>query len=144
MAVPPPKDIVLTKEEVAIGDKVIARQPLTSGEIKAGKNIMGKIAASMESNFVFNQGDEPPFGYFHPELEGKLKWLCCEDKDGHLTSLFTFEAEETEKDVSHVTIAEAKHVRDELVKNGWLPLRPPKMTFTTKEDAVTKQHKKRF
>ena len=59
-------------------------------------------------------------------------WMCGEDQDGKITSVFAFDNNgQREKQTSYVNdMAQARFMRDELVKAGWLKLDPPKIEFT--------------
>jgi hypothetical protein len=78
-----------------------------------------------------------PFGYFDPATNGKLTWICSEgrpraDRPPDIISLFMMDLG-SHKD-KRVTVLEnvdqARFFRDELVKNGWQKLIPPKIEFT--------------
>jgi hypothetical protein len=90
-------------------------------------------------------GDNPPYSLFNPELE-RLMWICDKDQDGKLTSVFSFQSERAlEKQVDYLTEAQAKHTRDELVKAGWKPTKPPGVQINIPElDSMTRAEKKRL
>lgn len=73
-----------------------------------------------------------PFGFYNPETEGKVTWLCDYDQERRITSIFAFEAgEESDRKVSYLeNIEQARSTRDVLVKNGWQKLKAPKVTFS--------------
>lgn len=79
---------------------------------------------------LLNRDDDTlPYGYFNPETEGKLTWICGEDADGKITSVFC--ADRTEKKCDYLdNIEVARSVRQELVNAGWQKLKPPEVTFT--------------
>ena len=87
---------------------------------------------SIEVESVFNQEDDAlPFAYYSPATEGKLTWICGEDADGRITSVFTFEGQE---DGRKADILESKEkalfIRKTLIDDGWKKLIPPKVTIT--------------
>jgi hypothetical protein len=87
---------------------------------------------SIEVESVFNQEDDAlPFAYYSPATEGKLTWICGEDADGRITSVFTFEGQE---DGRKADILESKEkalfIRQTLIDDGWKKLIPPKVTIT--------------
>lgn len=90
--------------------------------------------------------DELPFGFYNPDTEGKLTWVCGYGKAaGGVTpimSVFSFDnGSGTEKQVKQLAdMKEAIFFRDELISNGWKKLIPPKIGFTvTKEDGTTSE-----
>lgn len=94
---------------------------------------------SIENTLNKNE-DELPFGYFNPETEAKLTWVCNYGENGkQIISVFCFDhggGKPADKDVRILEdLEQAKYMRDELVKNGWKKLVPPKIEFT-----VTSEH----
>lgn len=88
-------------------------------------------------NTLNREGDVLPFGYFNPQTDGKLTWICGEgpmDKNQktNIVSVFAMDlGDHTEKKVDILeNMDQAKFMRDELVKNGWRKLVPPKIEFT--------------
>lgn len=79
-----------------------------------------------------NQGDNLPFGYLNPETEGKLTWICNEDAQGRITSVFIYDTGSgTDKKVAYLKdIKEAIDFRDELIRNGWTKLKAPEIQIT--------------
>jgi hypothetical protein len=97
------------------------------------ENISSYIADNVKVDFAFNQDEEkPPFGYFHPGLEGKLTWVCGEDAEGRLTSVFCNDLGGGRKETKcdYVSQEDALIIKGELVNAGWKKLVPPKVTFT--------------
>lgn len=110
----------------------------------------------MDAIPVFKEGDEGPngiiientlnkddnklpFGYYNPETEGKVTWICNYGSDGKIVGVFSCDmGDHTEKDVRYLeNLEQALFFRDELVKHGWRKLVPPKMNFTmTKNDGT--------
>lgn len=83
------------------------------------------------------EGDVLPFGYFNPQTEGKLTWVCGEGptekgRKPDIVSVYAMDlGDHTEKKVALLKdLAEACFVRDELIKNGWKKLVAPKIAFT--------------
>ena len=77
-------------------------------------------------------GDVLPYAYHNPMCEGKLVWMCGEDENGKITSVFCFDdGGRREKKCDYLeNLDKAKFMRNELVKAGWLKLDPPKIEFT--------------
>jgi len=78
------------------------------------------------------EGDILPFGLYCPQLEGKLSWICNEDKDGKITSVYKYDENATtsEKKCEYLPdMKTALFARDELLKAGWKPITPPEVTF---------------
>lgn len=79
------------------------------------------------------EGNKLPFGLYNPATEGKLTWMCGYDQDQKITSVFCMDVgggRKEKKSEYLKDLAEAKRYRDELVKNGWMEVTPPKVTFT--------------
>jgi hypothetical protein len=97
-------------------------------------NVMNTLLENVKAEPTLNrENDVLPYGYFNPDTEGKLVWMCGEDADGKITSVFCFENENGRKEKSCKyldTFEEAKNIRDELIKNNWRKLVPPKIEFT--------------
>lgn len=92
---------------------------------------------SMKPECIVNKDDDTlPFAYHNPETEGKLTWHCGEDAEGKITSVFVYDfGVNKEKKCAYLeNIEKAKEMRDTLVDNGWLKLKPPKMEFTYPDD----------
>ena len=78
-----------------------------------------------------------PFGYFHPDSDGKLTWNCglCQ-KGKRVISVFCYDyGDRKDKqitDLGHIknpeTMKKAVNTRDELIKSHWQPLKPPEIT----------------
>lgn len=79
-----------------------------------------------------------PFGYYAPSMEGKVTWNCGTDQNGDIISIFCHDdAGNKDKRISKITMADAIHARDELVKAGWQKIEPPEITIT-QEDGTKK------
>lgn len=87
---------------------------------------------SFEVESIFNkEGDTLPFAYYCPATEGKLTWICGEDTEGQITSVFTFEGQENSRKGDILESKEkAMFVRQSLIDDGWKVLVPPKVTIT--------------
>lgn len=94
---------------------------------------------------TLNKGDDLPFAMFNPDTEGKVTWVCGYGPKGDVISVFACDlGTGTDKRVSQLKdLAEARFFRDELVKNGWKPIVPPKINFTTTKEDGTKSEMNR-
>lgn len=71
-----------------------------------------------------------PFGYYSPEMDGKLKWVCDYDQQNKIVSMFEYE-NGSEKDRvigEHALLQEAIETRDQLIKAGWIKIKSPEIT----------------
>ena len=99
---------------------------------------------------VMNKEDDTlPYAYFNPETEGKLTWICGEDAERKITSVFCFDhGTHKDKQTSYVPDMEkVRYIREELIKNGWRKLDPPEVTLTfpgEKEPRTMTRKEKRF
>ena len=79
-------------------------------------------------------GNILPFGFYNPSMEGKLVWMCNNGLEGNeIVSVFSmkFENKKDERDVKYLeSMEQALYMRDELIKNGWLPLKLPEIKFS--------------
>lgn len=101
-----------------------------------------KAGESTASGFTIEntlnaEGDVLPFGYFDPSTNGKLTWICSEgrpraDRPPDIISVFMmdFGSHKEKKVTALENLEQARFFRDELVKNGWQKLIPPKIEFT--------------
>lgn len=90
-----------------------------------------------------------PFAYYNPQLEGKLTWVCGEDMDDKITSVFCFDyGTHKDKKPSYLKdLEQAKYLRDELVKEGWKKIKNPEITFSMpgqKDGKPLNRKQKRF
>ncbi len=90
------------------------------------------VNSTQVESLVNRDGDILPYAYHNPVTDSKLIWMCGEDQDGKITSVFAFDNNgQREKQTSYVNdMAQARFMRDELAKAGWLKLDPPKIEFT--------------
>lgn len=91
----------------------------------------------------FNKSDDtPPFALWCPSMKGRLIWLCAEDEEGKITSVFQFSGNKSEppgKQINYIENNEcAKNMKNELMSKGWLILEPPKMVFKMGDETVEK------
>lgn len=113
-----------------------------------GEKFAQQFAQSIHLDGAFNSGNgKLPFGYYNPETEGKVYWVCSTDKGGKITSVFAFQGdttEESDRKISYLKdMAEARWHRDELVKAGWKPLETPEMKFHYKGKEVKMDRKQK-
>ncbi len=97
------------------------------------KRLTETILETAEAESILNrEGDILPFGYYNPDTDGKLIWMCNEDAEGKITGVFSFDKGTNREKVCNYTkdLEEAKMIRDELVKNGWKKLEAPKISFS--------------
>lgn len=72
-----------------------------------------------------------PFGYYNPESDGKVSWMCGHDAEGKITSVFKADTEDgPQKQCEYVDETRAREMRDILIREGWKPIQPPKVDFT--------------
>lgn len=97
-------------------------------------------------NILNREGDILPFGYYKPETEGKLKWMCNYGLDGtDIVSVFAMVMEDgkVEKNTKYLKdIDQAKYVRDELINNGWLPIKLPEIKFKMSSDGLNRKQRR--
>lgn len=94
---------------------------------------------------TLNKSDELPFGFYNPDTDGKVTWVCNYGPKGDIISVFACDlGTRTDKRVAQLKdMKEALFCRDELIKNGWRPLIPPKINFTTTKEDGTKSEMNR-
>lgn len=88
--------------------------------------------ADFSAESILNREDDTlPYAYYNPETEGKLTWVCGQDSQGKITSVFCMDlGTEKDKKCQYLdNIEQAKIIRKDLVDNGWLKLQPPKIEF---------------
>jgi hypothetical protein len=97
------------------------------------KEFIKKFLSNIKIETTLNKEDgQLPFGYFCPQLEGKLIWMCGEDEDGKITSVFNHKDDDDPgRLITYVKdFKEACFARDELIKSGWQKMKLPTITFT--------------
>lgn len=96
-------------------------------EYKVGEQLPNGLVIEDTLN---RPGDILPFAYYNPKTEGKLTWVCNYGIEGtEIVSVFSMKGEGRE--VKYLaSMEEAKYARDELIKNGWLPLKLPQVNIT--------------
>lgn len=106
--------------------------------------------AKVKAESTVNKDDDTlPYAYFHPEHDGKLTWVCGEDQEGKITSVFCMDLD-THKDKKCEyleNIDKARWVRQQLVDAGWKKLKTPEVTFTfpgEEESRTLNRKQKRF
>lgn len=101
---------------------------------------------SFEIENVLNTSDNLPFGYFSPESDGKVYWVCSMDKEDQIVSTFGFdEVGNKDRRVNILkSMDEALHIRSELIKGGWLPLKAPEIKTKVggEERGLTRKEKR--
>lgn len=86
-------------------------------------------------------GDKPPFGYYSPASGATVIWMCNYDENKVLTSVFcsnwkTPKEEKQSTFVKDINVPgntdeeKAVYIRDELVRDGWVPMQMPKINFS--------------
>lgn len=74
-----------------------------------------------------------------PASAGTLKWICAEDQDGKLTSVFWYQnTNETDRKINYITSDEADVIHDGLVADGWVKSKQPKVVFRDAQGNVMK------
>ena len=121
-------------------------------EYGLGEELPGGV---MVDNTLNRPGDILPFGLYNPETEGKLIWMCNYGIEGsEIVSVYAMRGTgntssdgdnninpaKDEKDIKYLaSLDEARYVRDELIKSGWLPLKLPEIKFSISSDASKKK-----
>ena len=88
---------------------------------------------NVNTESIFNPKDgQLPYGYFDPEREGKLFWICNYDAERKITSVLVYDyGTHQDRHVQYMdSLEDAKEMRDTLVESGWKKLVSPKITFT--------------
>lgn len=107
---------------------------------KSANPIAEALAAGIEFEWVYNrEGNVLPFGLYNPETEGKLVWICGRDEEERITSVYSFDKDRERSCAYLESEAQAIAVRDELLRNNWLPIKEPKVEFSVEnEDGTTR------
>jgi hypothetical protein len=97
-------------------------------------------------NSILNPDDgKLPFGYYAPEMDGKVTWNCGTDQNGDIISVFCHDDQgNKDKKISKLkNMDDANYAKNELIKAGWLKIKPPEITVTygdgSKKPASRKQ-----
>ena len=80
---------------------------------------------------ILNPSDgKLPFGYYAPNTGGKITWNCGTDQQNRIISVFCFDDNgNKDKKISQLpNMEEANYTKNELIKAGWLPIKPPEIT----------------
>lgn len=88
--------------------------------------------ADFSAESILNREDDSlPYAYYNPETEGKLTWICGQDAQGTITSVFCMDlGPEKDKKCQYLeNIEQARIIRRELIESGWKKLEPPKIEF---------------
>lgn len=103
---------------------------MSKKEYKLGQTLPN----GFEVDAIINRpGNLLPFGLYNPETEGKLIWMCNNGMEGtEIVSVFSMKEEgKNDKDVKYLeSMEQAIYMRDELLKNGWMPLVLPDIKFS--------------
>jgi hypothetical protein len=107
------------------------------------KELTEAIISSVEVETTFNKEDDTlPYAYYKANSDldkgftsdniGKLSWVCGQDAEGRITSVFIMDLE-TGKDrkVQYLPdIKTAQFIRQSLIDDGWLKIKDPEFTFS--------------
>jgi len=110
------------EDEIKLSEEQLAAIDLD----KLGKQILDSIEVSN-----LNSDGPPPYAFYSPESEGKVRWFCALDEEGKYTSVFVSSVEGDNGRITEYlkNETECKFYRDELLNNGWKPIPRPKMVF---------------
>lgn len=107
--------------------------------IREEKNESNEVEAESTLN---RDDDSLPYGYYNPKSGGSVTWICGEDAEGRITSVFANQGPPADKRANYIDVKEdgsiskehgivcAKDVRRILVDDGWQKIISPKITFT--------------
>ncbi len=103
------------------------------------------IVGSINENEKIKKSDKLPYGYYLPQKEGKVYWVCARDKDGVIVSTFyndeiedgmlDEDGEQIEESMSTILPSEKealKH-RNTLTDAGWLEMKMPGKKFLSSD-----------
>ena len=111
---------------------------------------MDSKKTEIKAESLLNREDDSlPYAYFNPQTNGKLTWVCGNDAENRITSVFSFDhGTFKDKQCQYLeNIDKAKYIRQELVSVGWQKLKPPEITFTfpgEKEDRKLNRKERRY
>lgn len=107
----------------------------TPGETLENTSLLDKI--KLES-YLNKETGELPWGLFNPATEGKLTWNCGYDADQKIVEVYSYKDNNTGQNDKQVNILkdmdEATFHKEELIKNGWRKLIPPKIEMTMPDE----------
>lgn len=113
------------------------------------ENLKEKMPDKAMINSILNPDDGSlPFGYYAPNTDGKVTWNCGTDPDGKIISVFQFDncGHKDRKIATLPSINDAIYAKNELIKAGWLKIKPPEITVTyedgSEKPATRKQKRK--
>lgn len=85
---------------------------------------------AMMSSILNPDDGSLPFGYYSPELDGKVTWKCGTDQEGKIISVFCYDDRGVlDKKIAVLpSMKDAVYAKDQLVEAGWLKIKPPEIT----------------
>lgn len=86
-----------------------------------------KIESSLNST-----DDNLPFGYYHPDYDGKVVWICDKDQDGRIIYVISRDHgdhKETSDPVVVKDMEQAITFRNMMIDQGWKKIKPPEITI---------------
>lgn len=102
----------------------------TSANELAGRAAVEAIYDSFKIEDVMNRDDNSlPYGYYHPEYDGKVVWICDRDQDGNIVSVIS-QDHGTHKDKQPILVESAEKAllyRNMLIDAGWKKIKPPEI-----------------
>lgn len=103
---------------------------------------------SIESTLNENL-NELPFAFYCPETSGEVYWICDYDYEKRIVGTFKSEIKGDKASQSNFLkdMDEAMSVRDELIINGWLPMKKPEIMVTDpngKERSLNRKERRFF
>lgn len=118
-------------------------QSISFGISKMSDDLHKNFFEEFEKEFLKNikidfplnsKEDDVPFGYVNPKFtEGTMYWMCGKDEDEKITSVFGTSTSK-EKAITYLTtVQEAVRFKNELVRDGWQPIKP-KIEFSFKKE----------
>ena len=81
-------------------------------------------------NMLNREENALPFGLCDPKTKGRLQWFCNYGINGsEIVSVYCQHTnDKLEKDVKYLeSLEQAKYMRDELIKNGWVNIKLPEI-----------------
>jgi len=99
-------------------------------------------------NSILNPDDgKLPFGYYSPEMDGKVTWNCGTDQNGDIISVFCYDdrGNKDKKIAKLKNMEDAIYAKNELINAGWLKIKPPEITISHEDGskkALTRKQKR--